>query len=562
MDEQSKSGLQPNEAMFPALTAAQMQRALSFGEVLAAKAGEVIVEQGDSSMPFLVVVSGEMEIVRPTNDGESILAVHKPGNFFGDVGMLSGRRSVVTARMRVTGELLKIERDAVQQLVQTDSELGEILTRAFILRRVEMISQGWGDVVLLGSDNSAASLRLKSFLSRNGYPFTYADFEQDAGARELVHQFQVNTSDIPVLICRGKWVLKCPTNREAADCIGLNEGIDGSAVRDVVVVGAGPAGLSAAVYAASEGLKVLVIETSAPGGQAGSSSKIENYLGFPTGISGQELAGRAYTQAQKFGAELMVARSATMLSCAQQPYSVAIDGGTQLLTRTIVIATGAQYRKLPLPNLAQFEGTGIYYGATFVEAQLCQQQEVAVVGGGNSAGQAAIFLSQVAKHVHILIRSARLEDTMSSYLIRRINQNPAITLHAYTEIVELSGEEHLQSTCWRNNQSGEEEQRQLRHVFLMTGASPNTSWLTGCVALDDKGFIKTGVELTSEDLEHEKWPLARVPYFFETSLPGVFAVGDVRSSNVKRVASAVGEGAISISLVHRVLQELAAPVGK
>ena len=324
----------------------------------------------------------------------------------------------------------------------------------------------------------------------------------------------------------------------------------------MIVVGAGPAGLSSAVYAASEGLKALVVETNSPGGQAGSSSKIENYLGFPTGISGQELAGRAYTQAQKFGAQLMVARAADRLSCEQQPYSVEIDGGTKLLTRAIVIATGAQYRKLPLENLAQFEGTGVYYGATFVEAQLCQQEEVVVVGGGNSAGQAAIFLSQIAKHVHILIRSSRLEDTMSNYLIRRIDQSPAITLHVHTEITQLEGKDHLQSIRWRNNQTGEEEHSSIRHAFLMTGASPNTAWLEGCLSLDAKGFIKTGIDLTSEDLEKAKWPLPRLPLLFETSLPGVFAVGDVRSGNVKRVASAVGEGAIAISLVHRALQEL------
>ena len=545
-----------NEAMFPTLTAAQMQRALSYGVKREVKAGEIVVEQGDLSMPFLVVISGEMEIIRPDIGGDSVMAVHGAGNFFGDVGMLSGRRSMVRARMRTDGELLEMQREAVQQLVQNDSELGEILTRAFILRRVEMISRGWGDVVLLGSDNSAATLRLKGFLSRNGYPFTYTDFEQDAGAQELVQQFALSSGDIPVLICRAKWVLKNPTNQEAADCIGMNEGIDGSIVRDVIVVGAGPAGLSAAVYAASEGLKTLVVETSAPGGQAGSSSKIENYLGFPTGISGQELAGRAYIQAQKFGADLMVARSAAQLSCAQQPYAIHVEGGAQLLTRAIVIATGAQYRKLPLPNLAKYEGTGIYYGATFVEAQLCQQEDVAIVGGGNSAGQAAIFLSQIARHVDILIRSSRLEDTMSNYLIRRIQQNPAISLRTHTEIVALEGDDHLQSVRWRNNQTGDEEQRPLRHIFLMTGASPNTAWLAGCLTLDDKGFIKTGVELTGDDLEKAKWPLTRAPYFFETSLPGVFAVGDVRSGNVKRVASAVGEGAIAISLVHRFLQEL------
>jgi thioredoxin reductase (NADPH) len=548
---------QSNEALFPTLTAAQLERVAAYGIVRDVEAGTVVVEQGDATLPFIVVLSGELEVSRPVTGGEEVVAVHKAGNFFGDIVMLSGRRSMVVARMRVAGQLIEVQREALQQLVQNDSELGEILTRTFILRRVELIARGWGDIVLLGSDNSAATLRLKGFLGRNGYPFTYADFEADETAQELIQQFQLSADEIPIVICRGKWVLKNPSNREVCDCIGLNEGIDTTKVRDVIVIGAGPAGLSSAVYAASEGLNVLVVETNYPGGQAGSSSKIENYLGFPTGISGQELAGRAYTQAQKFGAQLMVTRAAVRLMCGPPPYSVEIDGGGKLLTRAVVIATGAQYRKLPLENLAQFEGTGIYYGATFVEAQLCQGEEVIVVGGGNSAGQAAIFLSQIASHVHILIRGARLEDTMSSYLIRRIEQSPAITLHSHTEIVQLKGEGHLSSIRWRNNQTGEEEQHAIRHAFLMTGASPNTAWLNGCISLDDKGFIRTGIDLAPQEWHTADWPLSRPPLLYETTLPGVFAVGDVRSNNVKRVASAVGEGAIAISLVHRVLQEQA-----
>ncbi len=557
MDNRPSPAPQNNEALFPTLTAAQLKRVAACGTMRDVDAGTIVVEQGDATLPFIVVVSGELEVFRPVTGGEESIVVHKAGNFFGDIIMLSGRRSMVVARMRVAGQLIVVEREALQQLVQNDSELGEILTRTFILRRVELIARGWGDVVLLGSDNSAATLRLKGFLTRNGYPFTYADFETDETAQELIHQFQLSAEEIPIMICRGKWVLKNPSNREVCDCIGLNEGIDTTTVRDVIVIGAGPAGLSSAVYAASEGLNVLVVETNFPGGQAGSSSKIENYLGFPTGISGQELAGRAYTQAQKFGAQLMVTRAAVQLVCAQRPYSLEIDGGGKLLARSVVIATGAQYRKLPLENLEQFEGTGIYYGATFVEAQLCQGDEVIVVGGGNSAGQAAIFLSQIASHVHILIRGARLEDTMSNYLIRRIEQSPAITLHSHTEIVQLEGNGHLSGIRWRNNQSGEEEQHAIRHAFLMTGASPNTAWLNGCLSLDEKGFIRTGIDLSPQEWQAADWPLSRPPLLFETTLPGVFAVGDVRSNNVKRVASAVGEGAIAISLVHRVLQEQA-----
>jgi thioredoxin reductase (NADPH) len=333
------------------------------------------------------------------------------------------------------------------------------------------------------------------------------------------------------------------------------KGIEQTHLRDVIIVGAGPAGLSSAVYAASEGLSALVVETNAPGGQAGSSSKIENYLGFPMGISGQELANRAYVQAQKFGAEMMIARRAVRLACDRKPYAIEIDGGIRLPARAVIIATGAQYRKLPVHNLALFEGAGVYYGATSMEAQLCGREEAIVVGGGNSAGQAAVFLSGTAAHVHMLIRSGGLADTMSRYLIRRIEENPAITLHTNTEIVALDGSGRLESVQWRNNLTGQTETRDIRHVFVMTGANPNTHWLDGCAVQDKQGFIKTGPTLTTEDLTGARWPLPRRPYLFETSLPGVFAVGDVRAGNIKRIASAVGEGSVAISLVHQVLHE-------
>jgi thioredoxin reductase (NADPH) len=319
-------------------------------------------------------------------------------------------------------------------------------------------------------------------------------------------------------------------------------------------VGAGPAGLAAAVYGASEGLDVLVLETSSPGGQAGSSSRIENYLGFPTGISGQELAARASTQAEKFGTQLLLAQ-ATRLLCDHKPYAVELANGARIPARAIVIATGVEYRRLPVANLERFEGAGLYHSATFVEAQLCTDDEVIVVGGGNSAGQAAVFLAQTAKHVHVLIRSAGLAESMSRYLIRRIEETPTITLRPYTEIVALAGGDHLEVVRWRNKQTGHSEERAIGHVFVMTGAAPNTRWLDGCVTLDAKGFISTGPDLSPEVLAAARWPLGRPPHLLETSLPGVFAVGDVRGGSIKRVASAVGEGSIAISFVHRVLQE-------
>jgi thioredoxin reductase (NADPH) len=309
------------------------------------------------------------------------------------------------------------------------------------------------------------------------------------------------------------------------------------------------------VYAASEGLDVLVLEMNVLGGQAGASSKIENYLGFPTGISGQELATRAYVQAQKFGAEVVIARGATKLACGKKPYEVVLDDGLRIPARTAIIATGAIYRKLPLPNLSRFEGAGVYYSATFIERQLCEGEEVIVVGGGNSAGQAAVYLAQKVRRVHILVRSDQLSESMSRYLIRRIENTPNITVHYRTEIVALEGGERLERVRWRNNATGAEEEHAIGHVFVMTGAVPNTQWLQGCVSTDDKGFVKTGSDLHAAERAEWGWPLVRDPYHFETSRPGVFAVGDVRANNIKRVASAVGEGSISIALVHKVLQE-------
>jgi thioredoxin reductase (NADPH) len=372
--------------------------------------------------------------------------------------------------------------------------------------------------------------------------------------QNLLDNFQIDASNIPVLICRGQVVLRNPNNQEIAECLGFNEPIDQTQARDLVIVGAGPSGLAAAVYGASEGLDVVVLETSSPGGQAGSSSKIENYLGFPTGISGHDLAGRAYMQAQKFGAKILIAR-ATRIVCDHRPYIVEAENGARIPARTVLIATGAQYRKLPLENLSQFEGAGVYYGATFVERQVCGGDEVIVVGGGNSAGQAAVFLAQTAKQVYVLVRSASLATSMSRYLIRRIEESPNIIVKPHTEIITLEGDHQLHSVRWRNNQSGETEKHNIRHMFIMTGADPNTAWLNGCLVLDAKGFINTGPDLLPENLRATGWSLKRQPYLLETSLPGVFAAGDVRGGSIKRVASAVGEGSTVISFVHKIIQE-------
>jgi thioredoxin reductase (NADPH) len=542
------------EQVFPTLTPAQIRRIATHGRMRILRPGEVLVEQGDSAVPFFVVISGELDVLRPSGADETVVTVHAPGQFTGEVSTLSGRRALFRLRAATAGEVIELDRQHLLALVQTDAELGEIVMRAFILRRVELVAVGLGDVVLVGSTHSAGTLRIKEFLMRNGHPYSYIDLERDSEVQNLLDGFHIAASDIPVVICRGKLVLRNPTNQQVADCLGFNETIDQTQMRDLVIIGAGPAGLAAAVYGASEGLDVLMLETSSPGGQAGSSSRIENYLGFPTGISGRELAGRAYTQAEKFGAQMLIVRG-TRLTCERKPYLVEVESGARIPARAIVIATGAEYRKPPLKNLSRFEGAGIYYGATFVEAQLCTGEEVIVVGGGNSAGQAAVFLAGTTKRVHLLIRSAGLADTMSRYLIRRIEETPTIVLRPHTEIVALEGGDYLESVRWRNEETGQTEEHKIRHVFVMAGATPNTKWLDGCVTLDAKGFIKTGPVLSPDDLGAAHWPLARPPYLLETSLPGVFAVGDVRGGSIKRVASAVGEGSIAISFVHQVLQE-------
>ena len=540
---------------FPVLTASQISRIRPLSKVRNVKAGDILFEPGDTDIPFFVLLSGSMEIVQPDRLGERPIVNHDAGEFTGEMTMISGRRGLVRGRVTEAGEFLEMSSSDLRTLVARDAELSEIFMRAFILRRVALISRGLGNVILLGSRHSAQTLRLREFLTRNGHPHTYVDLDTDTGYQDLLDQFHVTPEEVPVVICNNQTVLRRPSIQELARCLGLNAHITATEVRDLVIVGAGPSGLAAAVYGASEGLDVLVIESESPGGQAGSSSRIENYLGFPLGISGQELAGRAAAQAQKFGAKMLIANNVVNLNCERRPYELTVDCGQTIRARAVVIASGAQYNKPKIDNLKKFEGQGVYYGATYIEAQLCGKDEVIVVGGGNSAGQAAVYLSQTASKVHMLVRSNQLSDTMSRYLIQRIEENPAIEVHYRTEIIGLDGDTQLERVTWQDKNSGETSTHDIRHVFIMAGASPRTEWLQGCVAMDNKGFILTGRDLDPV-IQKYHWPLSRVPLMLETSLPGVFAVGDVRANNVKRVASAVGEGSISIYLVHRVLAEL------
>jgi thioredoxin reductase (NADPH) len=567
------SALDAKNQAFPILTSAQIARIRPVGKTRHVEKGEILFDVGDTNVPFFVLLSGAMEIVQPGFAGESAVTTHKPGGFTGEMTMISGRRCLVRGRVTEAGDFLEVENGTLRSLVAKDAELSEIFMRAFILRRLNLINSGLGNLILMGSRHSANTLRLREFLTRNEHPFNYVDLDTDKTYQALLDSFNVQVDDVPVVMCNAtRCILRNPTIQELAERVGLNVAIDESQVRDVIIVGAGPAGLAAAVYAASEGLDVLVIETEMPGGQAGSSSKIENYLGFPTGVSGQELAARAIAQTEKFGAKMMVAHSVEHLDCTRHPFKLILDNGTSLGARAIIIATGAQYNKPQIPNLLKFEGQGIYYGATHMESQLCGEDDVIVVGGANSAGQAAVYLSQTAGKVHMLVRSGALSDTMSRYLVQRIEENPNIEVHYHTEIVALDGDNHLERVTWKDKSTGEISTHDIRHVFIMAGASPRTDWLKGCIALDEKGFIVTGRDMNSgvgdalpsdptpsaksNGSDVPQWPLSRFPLMLETSLPGVFAVGDVRAGSVKRVASAVGEGAIAVHLVHRALAEL------
>jgi len=539
--------------MFPTLTPAQIDQIASQGSLRAVTRGDVLIDVGDTPVPFFVVKSGQVQIVRPSLQGDTLVVVHGPGRFTGEANLFLGRRSLTRAEVVESGEVVELSHEAVRHLVQTEPEISQILMRAFIYRRIELVAHGFGDAALIGSTHSAPTLRIREFLSRNGHPFAYLDLDREPDIQDLLDRFHVAVGDIPVLICCGDVVLRNPSNQQIAEALGFNEGIDQAHVRDVVIIGAGPAGLAAAVYCASEGLDVLVVESQAPGGQAGASSRIENYLGFPTGISGSDLAGRAYAQAQRLGAQIAIAKGATRLACDRAPYAVHLDDGLPVPARAVIIATGAQYRKLALENLSQFEGVGVYYGATPMEVPLCAGEEVVVVGGGNSAGQAAVYLAASAARVHMFVRGLRLADTMSRYLIQRIEEQPSIEVRTQAEIVALEGAEHLERVRWKDKRTGAVETSDIRHVFMMAGAVPNTRWLQRCVALDDNGFVKTGPDLSDDDLATARWSEARRPHLLETSMPGVFAVGDVRSGNVKRVASAVGEGSIAIAFVHQIL---------
>ncbi|HBZ70100.1 MAG TPA: cation tolerance protein CutA [Deltaproteobacteria bacterium] len=529
---------------FPRLSEEMTERVAGYGTEETVARGTLLFERGQRSVDFFLVLEGAVEIFDTDVHGNpNVLTTHRAREFTGELDLFNDRQILVSARAGEDSRVVRIKHPDFRRLVSGEPDIGEIIMRAFILRRVGAILHGRGGVELVGPGHAADTLRLQRFMTRNAYPYRLLDTETDKDAGGFLDCFRLTSDQLPVLILPGEVVLRNPSNGELAEALGLTERLDPEVVFDVAVVGAGPAGLAAAVYAASEGLATIVLECTAPGGQAGTSSKIENYLGFPTGISGQALAGRAQSQAQKFGARLAIAREVLNLDCSAHPYRLGLDRAGTVKACTVVIATGARYRKLDLENFAQYEGQGIHYAATAMEARLCVDEEVAVVGGANSAGQAAIYLSRHAHHVHIVLRGAALSERMSDYLVQRIQISPKITVHPLCEITALAGDRLLREVSWTDRRNGTVTSRPIANLFLMIGAEPNTEWLHNCLALDTKGFVVTGHDDEGRALASP----------FATTKPGVFAVGDVRSGSVKRVASSVGEGSVVVQAIHKFL---------
>jgi thioredoxin reductase (NADPH) len=544
-----------SDQMFPVLDAGQIETAKRFasGPAREFSPGDVVYDAGVANAPAWLVLKGSIDVVR--RDGlkrETFITTHRAGQFSGEVSQLAGRQSLAAGRAGAEGcTALPFDAAHVRALMVGSAEIGEIIMRAFILRRVGLLEQGGSGSVLVGAPSSPDLVRLQGFLGRNGYPFTVLDATNEEG-RGVVERFGVLPDELPIMLCPNGTLLKRPTNAQAAGCLGITPDLDPDKVYDVAVVGAGPAGLAAAVYAASEGLSVLVLDERAFGGQAGASARIENYLGFPTGITGMALAGRAFNQALKFGAEIAIPLEVAKLDCeeaqkAGRPMRLEFTNGGSARARTIVIASGAAYRRPPISNLATFEGNGISYWASPVEGKLCEGEEVALVGGGNSAGQAVVYLATKVKRLHLVVRGPGLEASMSRYLIDRIAALPNVELHTGTEVIGLEGDETagLTAAVFRERATGEVHTCPLRHLFLFIGADPNASWLDGCVAVDGKGFVVTGARCPQSK--------SRPPLPLETSRPGVFAIGDVRAGSTKRVAAAVGEGAAVVAQIHTVL---------
>jgi thioredoxin reductase (NADPH) len=539
-----------NEIAFPTLDPRDVAALAARGHPREVHAGEVLFEEGDRNRSFFVVLEGAIEIVGHAQGVPHVVATHGPGHFSGDVDMLSGRAILVTGRVAEDGRVLELTNAELRRAVDELPELGETLVKAFLTRRSLLIGEGFEGVTIIGSRFSQDAHRLRDFASRNGVPVRWIDLDSDEQADALLRQFNIPADKTPIVLgSDGEWVSN-PGIADFARCMGLEATLEADHVYDLVVVGAGPAGLAASVYAASEGLDVLTVDALAAGGQAGTSSKIENYLGFPTGISGAELARNALVQAQKFGAQITVPVKVRSLGLDAGERLVTLTDGTRIRTRCVLVASGVEYRKLAVTGFQQFEGAGIYYAATEMEARLCRGEEVVVVGAGNSAGQAIAFLSKYASRVHVLVRGQDLGASMSRYLVDRVQKIENVIIHLGAQVSQLEGNGHLSAVQVRGANGGQQSIA-TTSLYLFIGADPNTDWLAGCVDLDRKGFVLTGSGLAPGITEADRWRAAgRAPYLLETSLPGVFAAGDVRSGSAKRVAAAVGEGAMAVGFVH------------
>lgn len=529
---------------FPRLNAEMADRIVRYGVEERLPTGQLLVERGQRDVDFFLVLDGYVEIFDYDEAGKTqrvfLLAQHQT---LGELNLFSRRESVLNARAVTEVRVIRVKRHKFRQLMNAEPDVGEIILRSAILRRASIVRHAFGGAIVLGPGNRNDTMRIQRFLSRNSYPHRLVDTDKDAEAGVLIAQFDIDIDRLPVVLAGGGRVIRNPSEAALAADLGLIEAFESSHAFDVAIVGAGPAGLAAAVVSASEGFDTIVIEASAPGGQAATSANIENYLGFPTGVTGALLAERAHVQALKFGVVMVVSRAVTALRCGDQLHRLELDDGVQVSARAVVVATGARYRKLSIPNYERYEGQGIHYATSALEAGHCRGEAVAVVGGGNSAGQAAVCLSRVASHVHLLVRSDRLSMTMSDYLIQRIRSSPTITLHMQTEITKFDGDDWIKEITWVNRQTGATETLAIGNIFVMVGAAPNTEWLASCIDLDRGGFVKTGFNDGRRSLGSP----------FATSMPGVYAVGDVRSGSIKRVASAVGEGSAVAQAIQQQL---------
>ena len=534
---------------FPELSEKDLAALTARGKIRDVRAGEVLWEEGDRNRFFYAVLEGAIEIIGHQRGVPQRVVVHHPGQFTGDIDVLSGRSVLVTGRVVEDGRVVELGTEDVRRAVAELPDLGKIILKAFLMRRELLIGEGFEGVRIIGSRFSPDAHRLRDFASRNAVPVNWIDLDTDQEAEGLLRQFNIPASATPIVLgSNGEWASN-PSNAEFARCMGLEAPLHANHVYDLVIVGAGPAGLAASVYAASEGLDVLTTESLAAGGQAGTSAMIDNYLGFPTGISGAELTRNAMIQAQRFGARVSVQSPVRSLGIKGGDRIVTLEDGTRLHSRCVLVASGVEYRKLDVPRFADFEGAGIYYAATKMEADLCKGEEVVVVGAGNSAGQAIVYLSEFAKRVHVVCRSD-LGRNMSRYLVDRVIGLPNVTIHRAASVTRLDGNGHLEGVEVKCA-DGKQAEIDTSALFLFIGADPNSNWLDGCVELDRKGFVLTGTALPPTAAETDQWRAAgRGPFLLETSLPGVFAAGDVRSGSAKRVASAVGEGAMAVSFVH------------